>query len=103
MTPEQWTESGERWHTLLTDVQTAIDRQVSPDSAEGRALVARWIRLGDEFTLGNPEIAQGYQRLHADEPNWPNDETAALLRSVRPKPEQQSFFNQALQACLRHG
>jgi len=103
MTPEQWDDAGARWRALLSDVQSALDREVPPDSAEGRALVARWIRLGDEFTLGNPEIAEGYRKMHEDESHWPNDETAAMLRAIRPKPEHRSFFNKAVQACLRHG
>lgn len=103
MTPEQRADAGARWRSLLADVQSALDRQVPPDSAEGRALVARWIRLGDEFTLGNKEILEGYQRMHADESHWPDDDTAAMLRAIRPKPEHRSFFNQAVQACLRHG
>ncbi len=103
MTPEQKVDAGDRWQALLADIQSALDREVPPDSAEGRALVARWIRLGDEFTLGNPEILKGYQRMHDDESHWPDDETAAMLRAIRPKPEHRSFFNQAVQACLRHG
>lgn len=103
MTEEQKADARTRWRALLADVQSALDRHVSPDSAEGRALVARWMRLGDEFTLGDPEIAEGYRRLHEDESHWPNDETAAMLRAIRPKPEQRAFFNQAVQACLRHG
>ena len=87
----------------MADVQSALDREAPPDSAEGRALVARWMRLGDEFTLGDPEIAEGYRRMIDDESHWPNDETAAMLRAIGPKPEYQSFFQQAIQACLRHG
>ena len=102
-TREQWEDTGARWKALLADVQSALDRAVPPDSAEGRALVARWIRLGDEFTLGNPEIAEGYRRLHEDESHWPDDERAASLRAMRPKAEYRSFFHQAIQACLRHG
>ncbi len=102
-TPEQNAEAGARWRALLADVQSALDRETPPDSAEGRALVARWIRLGDEFTLGNPEILEGYKRLHADESHWPEDEKAAMLRATRPKPEHKAFFDQAVQACLRHG
>jgi MerR family transcriptional regulator, thiopeptide resistance regulator len=103
MTPQQRADAGARWRDLLADVQSALDREVPPDSTEGRALVARWIRLGDEFTLGNPEILEGFKRMHEDESHWPDDEMAAQLRSIRPKPEQQAFFNQAVQACLRHG
>lgn len=103
MTAEEKVDAGARWQSLLADVQRALDREVPPDSAEGRALVARWIRLGDEFTLGNPEVLKGYQRMNEDESHWPNDEMAATLGAIRPKPELRSFFDQAVQACLRHG
>lgn len=103
MTPEQKIDAGARWKALLADVQSALDREAPPDSAEGRALVARWIRLGDEFTLENREILEGYRRLNDDESHWPDDETAAMLRATRPKPEHRSFFDKAVQACLRHG
>jgi DNA-binding transcriptional MerR regulator len=103
MTPEQKVDAGARWRALLADVQSALDREVPPDSAEGRALVARWMRLGDEFTLGNPEIGEGFRRMYDDESHWPEDEKAASLRANMPKPEYWSFFRQAVQACLRHG
>jgi DNA-binding transcriptional MerR regulator len=103
LTSEQKTEIGARWQALYADIQSALDREVSPDSAEGRALVARWMRLADEFTLGNPEIGKGFQRMYDDESHWPDDERAAKLRANMPKPEHRSFFRQAVQACLRHG
>jgi MerR family transcriptional regulator, thiopeptide resistance regulator len=103
LTPEQYATIGARWKALYADLQSALDREVPPDSAEGRALVARWMRLGDEFTLGNPEIGGGFRRMYDDESHWPDDETAARLRANRPKPEYRSFFREAVQACLRHG
>ncbi|MGA9669081.1 MAG: MerR family transcriptional regulator [Terracidiphilus sp.] len=103
MTPEQKADAGARWQALLADVQRALDHEVPPDSAEGRALVARWMRLGDEFTQGDPEIGEGFRRMYDDESHWPDDEKAAMLRASGPKPEHRSFFNQAVQACLRHG
>jgi DNA-binding transcriptional MerR regulator len=103
LTPEQKAEIGARWKALFADMQSALDREVPPDSAEGRALVARWMRLGDEFSKGDPEIGEGYRRMYEDESHWPDDEKAARLRAMRPKPEYRAFFDQALQACLRHG
>ncbi len=103
MTPEQYAEIGTQWKVLYADLQSILDREVPPDSAEGRALVARWMRLGDEFTLGNPEIGEGFKQMYDDESHWPDDERAARLRATRPKPEYMSFFRQAVQACLRHG
>ncbi len=103
LTLEQMAEIGAGWKVLYSDLQSALDREVSPDSAEGRALVARWMRLADEFTLGDPEIGEGYRRMYEDESHWPDDEKAAKLRATRPKPEYLAFFRQAVQACLRHG
>ena len=103
LTPEQNADFGARWQALYADLQSALDREVPPDSAEGRALVACWMRLGDEFTLGNPEIGEGFRRMYDDESHWPDDETAARLRANMPKPEYWSFFHQGVQACLRHG
>jgi len=103
LTPEQKAEIGARWQALFADIQASLDREVSPDSAEGRALVARWMRLGDEFSNGDPEIGEGYKRLYDDESHWPNDEMAAKLRADLPKPAYWSFFREAVQACLRHG
>lgn len=103
LTPEQMADLGARWKALFADLQSVLDRGVPPDSAEGRALVARWMRLADEFTQGNPEIGEGYRRMYQDESHWPDDERAAKLRAIRPKPEYRSFFQQAVQACLRHG
>lgn len=103
LTLEQKTEIGAQWQALLADIQSALDRQVPPDSAEGRALVARWMRLGDEFTGAIPEIGEGFRRMYDDESHWPDDERAAKLRANMPKHEYRSFFHQAVQACLRHG
>ena len=103
LTPEQKAEIGARWQALYIDLQTALDCEVPPDSAEGRALVARWMRLADEFTNGDPEIGEGYRRMYEDESHWPDDERAARLRANRQKLEHRVFFNQAVQACLRHG
>lgn len=103
LTPEQKMEIGARWKAVFAEVQSLLDRQVSPDSAEGRALVARWMRLSDEFTNGDPEIGEGYRRMVEDQSHWPNDERATRLRAMMPKPEHQAFFMKAVQACLRHG
>ena len=103
LTPEEQLAFGGKWQALFVDIQIALDRGIPPDSAEGRSLVARWIRLGDEFTQGDAEIGEGYRRLFEDEPHWPDDEHASKLRATMPRPEYRAFFHQALQACLRHG
>ena len=103
LTLEQGEEIGAKWQVLYREIQKALDDGTPPDSAEGRALVAEWMRLADEFTLGNPEIGEGFRRMYEDESHWPDDEKASRMRANLPKPEIRSFFHQALQACLRHG
>lgn len=103
LTREQGAEIAARWRAMYADVQNAVDRNISPDSAEGRALVARWMRLADEFSNGDSEIGEGFRRLYEDESHWPDDERAAKLRAARPAPEVRAYFHRALQACLRHG
>jgi hypothetical protein len=78
-TPELQKEFRSKWQGLYVDIQSGLDRGSPPDSAEGRALVARWMRLCDEFTLGNTELGAGFQRLYQDESNWPDDELAEKL------------------------
>lgn len=102
-TPELQTELRSKWQALYIDIQNALDRGMPPDSAEGRALVARWMRLCDEFTLGNPELSVGFWRLYQDERNWPNDEQAEKMRENRASGAQREFTQAAIRACLRHG
>lgn len=102
-TPKQAAEIGERWQAMFAEVQGALDRFVTPDSAEARELVARWMRLGDEFSRGNREVGEGFRRMYEDESHWPDDERAAMLRKNRPSPAVRAFFYEAVQACLRHG
>lgn len=102
-TVEHQQEIGARWQALYAEIQQLLERQVSPDSAEGRAIVARWMRLADEFTQGDRQIGEGLQRLLKDKDAWPDDETAAKMKERMPKPEHQAFFDAAVQACLRHG
>ena len=103
ITPEQQVEIGTKWQLLYHDLQDALDRGVSPDSDQGRAFVARWLRIADEFSLGNSEIGEGFRRLYEDESHWPEDDTAAKLRQQMPKAEYRAFFRAAVHACLRHG
>ena len=103
MTIEQGQTLQKKWQELHADIQSALDCGTSPDSAEGRALVARWMRLADEFTQGNPDLREGIHRLYQDQNNWPDDEKAAHLRANSASPQQRAFFLEAVQACLRHG
>ena len=93
LSPEQGSEMKARWQAMYAEVRSAADRGVLPDSAEGRALVARWMRLADEFSNGDAAIGEGFRRMFEDESHWPDDERAARLRAAGPAPEVRAFFH----------
>jgi DNA-binding transcriptional MerR regulator len=65
-------EHGQRdWAILLADCEQALKDKVDPKSDHGQQLAHRWIELVQAFTKGNPQIAQGLNKLYADQQNWP--------------------------------
>ena len=63
---------------MFRDVEAALDQD--PASEAAQALGQRWKALVGAFTGGNPEIAQGLNRLYGDRPNWP----AAAQQQMTP-------------------
>lgn len=62
--PPQVVEQGQRdWTELIAAVEDAAARGVDPSSAEAQSLAARWRALIGQFTMGNPEVARGLNRL----------------------------------------
>lgn len=67
-------ERGEReWAVLLKDVDDAIKEGVDPASERAQALVARWSKLIEEFTGGDPGILENLRKLYADQAKWPSN------------------------------
>ena len=74
------------WAALIKEVEEAASAGVDPASEKAQALAARWSKLIEEFTGGNPAIAENLRRLYADQANWPatfqkpySDESAAFI------------------------
>jgi len=57
-------------------------------------LAARWSKLLEGFTGGDPEIQKGLNKMWADQANWPE----ASLRAYKVKPEVQEFIMKAMRA-----
>jgi hypothetical protein len=55
------------WAALSADVRSAIDDGVDPADPRAQALARRWQGLIDEFTGGDPGIAQSLKRLWEDQ------------------------------------
>lgn len=68
-TPEVLERAQQDWAALIKDVQAAVG--TDPSSADAQALVARWSNLIEQFTGGNPAIAESLKNLYADQSNWP--------------------------------
>jgi DNA-binding transcriptional MerR regulator len=94
-TPELQAATDAQWKALYADVQSAIDHAIAPTSDVGHSLAVRWKSLGDDFTQGNPHVAEGLQRLLADRDNWPQTPAANLLRASLPTPEHLAFIGEA--------
>jgi DNA-binding transcriptional MerR regulator len=78
-------EQGQRdWAVLIKDVEAALGED--PASPKAQALAARWRKLIEAFTGGNPEVQAGLNKLYQDQANWPttmkkpySDEVGAFM------------------------
>ncbi|MGA2591368.1 MAG: TipAS antibiotic-recognition domain-containing protein [Bryobacteraceae bacterium] len=59
------------WKELIGEVEAALGKD--PTGAKGQALAGRWIGLIEEFTGGDPDIANSLKNLYADRAHWPSD------------------------------
>lgn len=67
--PEMQAEVTRAWNELFRDVEAALDED--PASAKAQALAARWRKLVEAFTGGDPEVSRGLGKAWADRGNWP--------------------------------
>lgn len=69
--------SGE-WNELFRDVEAALGED--PASEKAQTLAARWKRLVEGFTGGDPQITAGLSKMYQDRPNWP----AGMQQRMQP-------------------
>lgn len=58
-----------QWTELFRDVEAALGED--PAGEKAQALAARWKKLVEGFTGGDPEVANGLGKLWQDKANWP--------------------------------
>jgi len=63
---ERWTKE---WTDLFRDVEAALGED--PAGTKAQALAARWKKLVEGFTAGDPQITAGLAKMHQDRSNWP--------------------------------
>jgi MerR family transcriptional regulator, thiopeptide resistance regulator len=78
------------WKALLADVEAALGE--TPASPKAQALAARWQKLVEGFTGGDPEVLKGLNKMWADKANWP----AGPARQFTIRPEIQAFITAAM-------
>jgi DNA-binding transcriptional MerR regulator len=62
----------QEWAALIREVEEAVSAGEDPASEKSQALAARWSKLIEAFTGGNPAIEESLKRLYADQSNWPS-------------------------------
>lgn len=72
-TPEEIEIGTNAWTAIIAEVEGMIRDGKDPGSDQGKALVKRMDALIAAFTLGNPDVEAGLNKLYADRANWPKD------------------------------
>jgi DNA-binding transcriptional MerR regulator len=67
--PENQERWSKEWSDLFRDVEAALGED--PASEKAQALAARWKKLVEGFTGGDPQITAGLSKMHQDRSNWP--------------------------------
>ena len=88
--PELQERVSREWAQLFADVEAALGED--PAGPKAQALAARWKKLLEGFTAGDPEIQKGLNKMWADQDNWKDPQA----RSFKIKPEVQDFIMKAM-------
>jgi DNA-binding transcriptional MerR regulator len=91
--PELQERVSRQWLELIADVEAALGED--PAGEKGQALAGRWVRLVEEFTGGDPEIAGSLKNLYADRANWPS-QAKEQMQPFRIGAEVWGFINRAI-------
>jgi hypothetical protein len=67
--PQLQARAEKEWADLIRDVEAALGEDPAGEAAQ--ALAARWTRLTEGFTGGDPQIEASVKALYSDRKNWP--------------------------------
>jgi DNA-binding transcriptional MerR regulator len=69
------------WSAMVSAVQAAMDRGVSPDAPEAQILALRWMRTLYRDTGGNPDFLMRLNSMHDNEPGaWDAQGVSEAMR-----------------------
>jgi DNA-binding transcriptional MerR regulator len=90
--PELQERVSREWAELIADVEGALGED--PAGPKAQALAARWRKLLEGFTGGDPEIQKGLNKMWLDHAHWPEQPR----RSFRISQPVQDFIVKAMRA-----
>lgn len=90
--PELQERVSKEWAALIAEVEAALGED--PAGPKAQSLAARWRKLLEGFTGGDPEIQKGLNKMWADRSNWPEPQRNAYAIN----PAVQAFIVKAMQA-----
>ena len=88
--PELQEKVSREWAQLFAEVEAALGED--PAGPKAQELAARWKKLLEGFTGGDPEIQKGLNKMYADQANWPEQTRQAYAI----KPEIMQFMMKAM-------
>ncbi len=97
--PELQERVTREWTDLFRDVEAAVAKGEDPAGDKAQALVARWGKLVEGFTGGDPGIASGLNEVHAHREEWPQQ----AQRQMAPfsNPMVWEYIRKAM-GCSKH-
>jgi DNA-binding transcriptional MerR regulator len=93
LSPQALEKANRDWAKLHRDIEASLNED--PAGPKGQELAARWEKLIEDFTGGDPDILRGLTAMMADRANWPADARAAS----RATPEIEVFIQKAVEAA----
>jgi MerR family transcriptional regulator, thiopeptide resistance regulator len=98
--PELQAQVTKDWNALLADVKAAVDAHEPVSGPRAQALAARWRKLLEGFTGGDPEVQKGLNKMWADQQNWPGELRGQY--SIDPRAEP-AAISRPIDATMRNG
>ncbi len=92
LSAEDLEKANRDWAALHADVEASLGED--PAGQKGQELAARWEKLIEDFTGGDPGILAGLEAMMADRANWPETAQGA----TRTTPEGEAFLKKAIEA-----
>jgi DNA-binding transcriptional MerR regulator len=91
--PELQEQVSRQWAELFAEIEASLGED--PAGPKAQALAARWKKLVEGFTGGDPEIQKGLNAMYADQKNWPD----GPKQNWQIRPEIQEFIMKALKCA----